>query len=78
MAGQSVLQSWLETAAQTIAGMVAGYAVTPIVLPLFGLHPLPPVQNMEMTGLFTAVSIARGIVLRRAFNALHVWQSRER
>ena len=74
MAGQSVLQSWLETAANTAIGYGVALLSQIVVFPRYGIH-VPLSANIGIGLWFTAISIVRSFVLRRAFNAFHVWQA---
>lgn len=68
---QSKLMSWVETCLNT--GIGFGIAVTTqiLVFPLFGYSP-PLSTNFKIALIFTVVSIVRGYVLRRMFEALHI------
>lgn len=71
--GQSVLQSWVETAVNIAVGLLIGFASQRIVFPWFGIH-LAIADNLRISAIFTVTAVVRGFVLRRAFNAFHVWQ----
>lgn len=68
---QSRLMSIIEQGASTVIGLVVALVTQLAVFPLFGFHP-PLVDNLAITGIFTVVSIVRGFLVRRAFEALHI------
>ena len=63
-------QSLIETLASTAIGLVISILLSLAVYPAFG-HSFTLAQNVGITVIFTAASIARGYVVRRAFNRLH-------
>jgi hypothetical protein len=68
-AGQTKLESALEAASSTAFGFVVSFVVWQgIAAPLFGYH-VTLVDNFWLTSIFTIVSLARGYVFRRFFNA---------
>lgn len=68
---QSKLMSWVETCLNTAIGFGIAMATQVLVFPLFGYSP-PLSTNFKIAIIFTVVSIVRGFVLRRVFEALHV------
>jgi hypothetical protein len=68
---QSRLMSFVETTLSTAIGFAVALATQLIVFPLFGWNP-SITQNLLITVIFTVVSIARGFLLRRLFEALHI------
>jgi hypothetical protein len=68
---QSKLMSWLETCLNTAIGFVIAITTQILVFPLFGYSP-PLSTNFKIGLIFTVVSIARGYVLRRMFEFLHI------
>lgn len=68
---QSRLMSWVETCLNTAIGFVVAISAQLVIFPLFGFSP-PLSHNLMIGALFTVVSIARGFVLRRLFEALHI------
>ena len=68
---QTKLMSFLETALSTAIGFAVALATQIFVFPLFGFHPQFH-ENLLITLIFTAVSIARQFVVRRMFEALHI------
>jgi hypothetical protein len=68
---QSRLMSMVETCLNTAIGFGVAIATQVLVFPLFGYSP-PLSTNLQIGLIFTVVSIARGFVLRRMFEALHI------
>ncbi len=66
-------QSKLGSLAETLAGIVIGFAVsvaiTAVVMPAYG-HAVSLGDNIQITAIFTVASIVRSYCLRRAFNAI--------
>ena len=65
-------QTRAMSAAESAANVAIGYGVAVCsqiaILPLFGVH-LPLADNLLIGVYFTAISLARSYVVRRAFNA---------
>jgi len=68
---QSKLMSWVETCLNTAIGFAVAITAQILVFPLFGFNP-PLSTNLYIGLIFTVVSIVRGFVLRRLFEALHI------
>jgi hypothetical protein len=68
---QSRLMSLLETSLSTAIGFAVALATQVLVFPLFGFHPALH-ENLLITLIFTAVSIARQYLVRRLFEGLHI------
>jgi hypothetical protein len=68
---QSRLMSMVETVGNTAIGFGVAIGAQLLIFPLFGFSP-PLSQNFMIAGLFTVVSIVRGYLLRRLFEALHI------
>ena len=66
---QSKKASFAESMANTLIGYVINLLVQLAVYPLYGAT-FTLRQNIELGLVFMAVSIVRGYVLRRSFNAL--------
>lgn len=68
---QPTLMSWLEICLNT--GIGFGIAITAqiLIFPLFGFNP-PLSTNFYIALIFTVISIVRGYVMRRLFEALHI------
>lgn len=71
---QSRLTSLFKSLASTGVGFVVAFLANMVILPLFGL-PLSPSANLLLTTIYTVISIARGYVLERVFEALG-WRQR--
>jgi hypothetical protein len=65
---QTRLGSLIETAVNTAIGYGVALVSQLAIFPLFGIH-VPFSANLEIGAWFTVISIARGYVLRRWFNA---------
>ena len=63
---QSRLSSFAETCLSIAIGFVVSLILTALVLPAYG-HDVTFGQNLQITGIFTVASIARGYLVRRAF-----------
>lgn len=68
---QSRLMSLLEQTLSTAIGFGIALATQLIIFPWFGFHP-DIGTNLAITAIFTVVSVARGYLLRRLFEALHI------
>lgn len=68
---QSRIMSWVETCLNTGIGFAIAITAQVLVFPLFGFNP-PLTTNLKIGLIFTAVSIARGYLLRRLFETLHI------
>jgi hypothetical protein len=66
----SFTEAFINVAVGYTINMVANFAI----FPLFGWH-ITLRQNLAMGALYTAISIARGYLIRRGFNA---WLHRPR
>ena len=75
MKGQSKLQSFLESCVNVVIGFGVALLAQVVVFPLFGLQASLS-QNLAIGGIFTGVSIVRSYLIRRGFNAFHVWQNK--
>ena len=72
---QTRTDSFMEALTNTLIGLavstVANWTLTPWVLGrAISLH-----ENVALSAGFTAISIARSYILRRAFNGKSVWQT---
>ncbi len=66
--GQSKLESLVETLLNTFIGLGVALVSQILIFPHFDIH-VSLSQNLQISLCFTAVSIARGYILRRFFNA---------
>lgn len=64
---QTRRHSLIETTTNTALGLVLSVLLSTVVYPMFG-HAFTLPQNVGITLIFTVASIARGYVVRRAFN----------
>lgn len=67
--GQSIRLSIIETWTSTIVGYGLAVLTQMLVFPLYGLT-VPVRGNLQIGAIFTVVSLIRGYVLRRVFNAI--------
>lgn len=65
---QSRLGSLIETLLNTAIGFVISYVAWPPAAALVGM-PYSSSQHMGMVAFFTVISVLRGYVVRRFFNA---------
>lgn len=66
---QSRRFSLLEASLNTASGFIVSLIVWHWVAKWYGI-PMPLTTNLEITGIFTVVSIARSYLWRRLFNRL--------
>jgi hypothetical protein len=65
---QTKLGSFIETCVNTAIGYVIAVSSQIVIFPMFDIH-VPLSDNFKIGLWFTVISIARGYVLRRWFNA---------
>lgn len=65
---QTRLSSLIEAVLNVSIGFVISVLITAAVLPAYG-HAVTWGDNLQITAIFTAASIARSYVVRRWFNA---------
>lgn len=65
---QTRLGSLIEAVLNTGIGLAINLVAQRVVFPLFGFDP-PFATNLAIAAIFTVISIARGYVVRRWFNA---------
>ena len=68
---QSRLMSMVESVANVLVGYGVAVATQILIFPVFGLHTTL-VQNLEMGGIFTIMSLVRSFTLRRLFEAIRI------
>jgi len=73
MVGQTKWMSFFEAASGSALGFGIAWIANFVVLPWFGYHP-SIVEAFELTAIFTAISVIRVFLWRRAFNW---WQLRK-
>lgn len=64
---QSKRQSLIETVTSTLIGLAVSFLTQIIVFPMYNLE-VNFNQNLQITAIFTVVSILRGYSVRRLFN----------
>ena len=67
MIAQSKRESVIESLVGTLIGFCASFATQAAVYPLYGLS-VSVNANLQITAIFTLVSIARSYAVRRCFN----------
>lgn len=65
---QTKLGSFIEAIINTLIGFVINWCANMLILPMFGM-PISAGTAFHMGLIFTAISVARGYILRRWFNA---------
>lgn len=71
---QSRSDSLMEALTNTAIGFIISMSAWVIVSPVTGVY-ISMKQNLEVTAVFTVVSIARQYVLRRMFDGRSPWQA---
>lgn len=71
---QSRGTSFLKSVVSTAFGFAVAYLANMAILPQFGL-PLSHTENLVLTMIYTAISVSRGYVLERVFEAMG-WRAR--
>lgn len=64
---QTKRQSLIETVTSTLIGLAVSFLTQIIVFPMYNLE-VNFNQNLQITAIFTVVSILRGYSVRRLFN----------
>lgn len=67
---QTRWQSFVEVNASTAVGFVVSWAATPWILLWFG-YEAGAAKSFGIVVVYTALSMARGWVMRRVFNRIH-------
>lgn len=65
--GQSKKSSFIETVVSTIVGLIVAMLATAVICWAYNI-PMSWNNNLVITGWMTALSVARGYVIRRYFN----------
>lgn len=66
---QTKIESFIEVNINIFIGFIVSLTFwTFVVVPVYEL-PVTFIQNLEITGWFTLLAIARGYIVRRFFNA---------
>lgn len=71
---QSRATSFLKSVVSTVVGFAVAMVANALVLPLFGFTPTLA-ENLLITCIYTVISIGRGYVLERIFEAFG-WRAR--
>lgn len=71
IASQKKLHSIIESVVGTAIGFVINVYAQHIIFPFLGIN-IPWSLNLTIAAIFTGISIARGYLLRRVFNWIHV------
>lgn len=67
---QSKLGSAVEAIANVVVGIIVSLISQLVIFGAYGIH-ISLVENMQMVGYFTLISLVRSYLLRRLFNRLH-------
>jgi hypothetical protein len=67
---QSRIQSFVESVANVVIGFIVALAAQLVIFPVFNIK-VTLSENMAIGAFFTAISIIRSYVVRRAFNRIH-------
>lgn len=70
MGGQSKRMSMIESIVNVASGYLIAVVVYMIVLPLYGL-PVTVSQSLQVTLIFSIVSVIRLYLMRRVFNLVY-------
>lgn len=65
---QSRSDSLKEAVISNSIGVVLAYFAQVFVFPLYGIHNVSPLTNLQLTAIFTVLSIIRSYCVRRFFN----------
>jgi hypothetical protein len=68
---QSRAMSFIEAVANVVVGYGVAVATQILIFPVFGLHTTLA-QNLQMGGIFSAISILRSFLLRRLFEHIRI------
>lgn len=74
---QSRAMSAVESVANVAVGFGIAVAAQAMVFPAFGLH-VAKSQHVAIAAIFTLISLVRSFTLRRAFEAIRVWNETRR
>lgn len=66
---QTRLGSFYEALINTLIGFWINFTANLLILPLFGFDTLTVATNFIIGMIYTVISVARGYVIRRWFNA---------
>ncbi len=66
---QSLLESFVESCANTVVGYILAFIVNATVLPAFGCT-ISILENISLIAIFSVLGILRGFSIRRYFEWL--------
>ena len=72
---QSRMDSVMEAVTNTAVGLAVSQVANLLVLPLVFGVPVSQGQALLLGVIYTAISLVRSYLLRRAFNGRSVWQA---
>jgi hypothetical protein len=61
--------SAIESVTQVAIGFAVAVIATQTILPFFGYHPTLN-ENLQISAIFTGISLVRSYIIRRLFNAI--------
>ena len=70
---QSRIDSVMEVVTSTIIGLAVSIVANHFIIPIVLGVTMTVAENVYLSAFFTGVSIARGYVIRRAFNGRTPW-----
>jgi hypothetical protein len=71
---QNKIDSALESVTNVIVGFTINFTANMFVFPLFGWS-ISVTQNIALGACYTAISLVRSYVIRRAFDGKSIYQS---
>ena len=71
---QNKIDSALESVTNVIVGFTINFTANMFIFPLFG-WPISTAQNIALGACYTAISLVRSYVIRRAFDGKSIYQS---
>lgn len=69
---QTRVDSFMESVVNTTIGFVLSFVVWGLVAWMYGI-PMPWRTNLQITGIFTIVSVSRQYIIRRVFDGRTPW-----
>ena len=71
------MQSKLSSLMESLLNVGSGFFVSLllwsfVIVPLYGIE-VTVIQNLEITAIFTVISVIRGYIWRRVFNRLQIF-----
>lgn len=71
---QTRIDSMMEAVTNTAIGFIISLITWQLVATMFGI-PMPLSENLQITAIFTVVSVIRQYILRRSFDGRTPWQA---